>query len=240
MYRFYLNEELKQYIREEHIEKNSEKVIDDYLQELNYTVNVDLKIGSSQLHLTNLRLFPDWENKCMMCKSVASEHVIDKDAEYDPQSRIAKMLDFETFKIPFDEFLMENVKVTTVYYGGRVITDSFIQAIINGQDTNGLQGYKYSFIKEAFDDKPSCDYVYKINNHFYEVSYITAGMYAKDKTHFGDELSLVRIDAIGTYYYKTAFELLRGEGYLDRLEQTEDGLYIPNLTIQKYKRVKYN
>ena len=29
MYRFYLNDELKQYFREEHIEKNSEKVIED-------------------------------------------------------------------------------------------------------------------------------------------------------------------------------------------------------------------
>ena len=103
MYRFYLNDELKQYIREERIEKNSEKVIEDYLEELNYTVNIDLKIGSSQLHLTNLRLFPDWENKCMRCKSVASEN-LNKDAEYNPQSRIAKILDFDTFKIPFDEF----------------------------------------------------------------------------------------------------------------------------------------
>ena len=236
MYRFYLNDELKQYFREEHIEKNSEKVIEDYLEELNYTVNIDLKIGSSQLHLTNLRLFPDWENKCMRCKSVASEHIIDKDAEYDPQSRIAKMLDFETFKIPFDEFLMENVKVTTVYYGQMIITDTIVHAIINGKDTNGLQGYKYSFIKEAFDDKPLCDYVYKINNHFYEVYYSPAGMYNKDKTHFGDELSLTRVDD-GQYCFKTAFELLRGEGYLDRLEQTEDGLYIPNLTIQKYKKI---
>ena len=237
MYRFYLNDELKQYFREEHIEKNSEKVIEDYLEELNYTVNIDLKIGSSQLHLTNLRLFPDWENKCMKCKSVASEHVIDKDAEYDPQSRISKMLDFETFRIPFDEFLMENVKVTTVYYGQMIITDSIVRAIINGKDTNGLQGYKYSFIKEAFDDTPSLDYVYKINNHFYEVYYSPAGMYSKDKTHFGDEISLTRVDS-GQYCFKTAFELLRGEGYLDRLEQTEDGLYIPNLTIQKYKKVK--
>ena len=48
MYRFYLNDQLKKYIREEHIEKNSEKVIEDYLEELNYTVNIDLKIGSSQ------------------------------------------------------------------------------------------------------------------------------------------------------------------------------------------------
>lgn len=47
MYRFYLNEELKQYFREEHIEKNSEKVIEDYLEELNYTVNIDLKIGTN-------------------------------------------------------------------------------------------------------------------------------------------------------------------------------------------------
>ena len=235
MYRFYLNDELKQYIREEHIEKNSEKVIEDYLEELNYTVNIDLKIGSSQLHLTNLRLFPDWDNKCMRCKSVASEN-LNKDAEYDPQSRIAKMLDFETFKIPFDEFLMENVKVITVYYGQMIITDSIVRAIINGKDTNGLQGYKYSFIKEAFDDKPLCDYIYKINNHFYEVYYSPAGMYSKDKTHFGDEISLTRVDS-GQYCFKTAFELLKGEGYLDSLKQTDDGLYIPNLRIQKYKKV---
>ena len=235
MYRFYLNDELKHYIREERIEKNSEKVIEDYLEELNYTVNIDLKIGSSQLHLTNLRLFPDWENKCMRCKSVASEN-LNKDAEYNPQSRIAKILDFDTFKIPFDEFLMENVKVTTVYYGQMIITDSVIRAIINGQDTNGLQGYKYSFIKEAFDDKPLCDYIYKINNHFYEVYYSPAGMHSKDKTHFGDEISLTRVDN-GQYCFKTVFELLKGEGYLDRLKQTEDGLYIPNLTIQKYKKV---
>lgn len=235
MYRFYLNDELKQYIREERIEKNSEKVIEDYLEELNYTVNIDLKIGSSQLHLTNLRLFPDWENKCMRCKSVASEN-LNKDAEYNPQSRIAKILDFDTFKIPFDEFLMENVKVTTVYYGQMIITDTIVRAIINGQDTNGLQGYKYSFIKEAFDDKPYCDYIYKINNHFYEVYYSPAGMHSKDKTHFGDEISLTRVDD-GQYCFKTAFELLRGESYLDRLEQTEDGLYIPNLSIQKYKKV---
>lgn len=235
MYRFYLNDELKQYIREEHIEKNSEKVIEDYLEELNYTVNIDLKIGSSQLHLTNLRLFPDWKNKCMRCKSVASEN-LNKDAEYDPQSRIAKMLNFETFQIPFDEFLMENVKVTTVYYGQMIITDTIVRTIINGQDTNGLQGYKYSFIKEAFDDKPLCDYIYKINNHFYEVYYSPAGMYSKDKTHFGDEISLTRVDS-GQYCFKTAFELLKGEGYLDSLEQTEDGLYIPNLTIKKYKKV---
>lgn len=235
MYRFYLNDELKQYIREEHIEKNSEKVIEDYLEELNYTVNIDLKIGSSQLHLTNLRLFPDWKNKCMRCKSVASEN-LNKDAEYDPQSRIAKMLNFETFQIPFDEFLMENVKVTTVYYGQMIITDTIVRAIINGQDTNGLQGYKYSFIKEAFDDKPLCDYIYKINNHFYEVYYSPAGMYSKDKTHFGDEISLMRVDN-GQYCFKTAFELLKGEGYLDSLKQTDDGLYIPNLRIQKYKKV---
>ena len=235
MYRFYLNDELKQYIREEHIEKNSEKVIEDYLEELNYTVNIDLKIGSSQLHLTNLRLFPDWDNKCMRCKSVASEN-LNKDAEYDPQSRIAKMLNFETFQIPFDEFLMENVKVTTVYYGQMIITDSIVRAIINGKDTNGLQGYKYSFIKEAFDDKPLCDYIYKINNHFYEVYYSPAGMYSKDKTHFGDEISLTRVDS-GQYCFKTAFELLKGEGYLDSLKQTDDGLYIPNLRIQKYKKV---
>ena len=235
MYRFYLNDELKHYIREERIEKNSEKVIEDYLEELNYTVNIDLKIGSSQLHLTNLRLFPDWENKCMRCKSVASEN-LNKDAEYNPQSRIAKILDFDTFKIPFDEFLMENVKVTTVYYGQMIITDSVIRAIINGQDTNGLQGYKYSFIKEAFDDKPLCDYIYKINNHFYEVYYSPAGMHSKDKTHFGDEISLTRVDN-GQYCFKTVFELLKGEGYLDRLKQTEDGLYIPNLTIKKKKKV---
>ena len=212
-------------------------MIEDYLEELNYTVNLDLKIGSSRLHLTNLRLSPDWENKCMRCKSVASEHIIDNDAEYDPQSRIAKMLDFETFKIPFDEFLMENVKVTTVYYGQMIITDSIVRAIINGKDTNGLQGYKYSFIKEAFDDKSSLDYVYKINNQFYEVYYHPAGIHSKDKTHFGDEISLTRVDD-GQYCFMTAFELLRGEGYLDRLEQTDNGLYIPNLSIQKYKKVK--
>ena len=229
MYRFLLNDQLKKYIREEHLERKKDNVIKDYMRELKYEVNINFNIGESLLFISYVKIKFDWENKCVRCISAA------KDSDSASFKKLNEIINFDTFKIPFDDFFKDNVSVKTVHYGQMDITNQIVAVILDSQ-TDDLTGYKYSFIKEAFDhDGP--DTIYRINNVFYTVDYSHPGKYDDDQTHFGDKLMLTNCSN-GQYHDVTAFELLRSKyGYCNELERTENGLYIPNLSIQKYKKV---
>ena len=229
MYRFLLNDQLKKYIREEHLERKKDNVIKDYMRELEYEVNINFNIGESLLFISYVKIKFDWENKCVRCISAA------KDSDSASFKKLNEIINFDTFKIPFDDFFKDNVSVKTVHYGQMDITNQIVAVILDSQ-TDDLTGYKYSFIKEAFDhDGP--DTIYRINNVFYTVDYSHPGKYDDDQTHFGDKLMLTNCSN-GQYHDVTAFELLRSKyGYCNELERTENGLYIPNLSIQKYKKV---
>ena len=229
MYRFLLNDQLKKYIREEHLERKKDNVIKDYMRELEYEVNINFNIGESLLFISYVKIKFDWENKCVRCISAA------KDSDSASFKKLNEIINFDTFKIPFDDFFKDNVSVKTVHYGQMDITNQIVAVILDSQ-TDDLTGYKYSFIKEAFDhDGP--DTIYRINNVFYTAYYSHPGKYDDDQTHFGDKLMLTNCSN-GQYHDVTAFELLRSKyGYCNELERTENGLYIPNLSIQKYKKV---
>lgn len=226
MFRFYLNDEIKQYIREEHVDRDKISVVRDHLRETDYVCNVNINMGSSMMFLTNVKMVPDWENKCMRFKSCETSPTV--------KETLQKMLDLSnTFNVPFEEFINDNVSVKTVWYGHMDITERVIQMLIDAYNDD-LVAYKYSFIKEAFDGH-AFDNIYKINNKFYEVTYVHSGVHDDDKTHFGDKLCLTE-STTGQYHYVTALELLRGKyDYNEGLKKTEEGLLIPDLSIKKYK-----
>ena len=231
MYRFLLNDQLKKYIHEEHLERKKNDVIKDYMRELEYEVNINFNIGESLLFISYVKIKFDWDNKCVRCISAA------KDSDSTSFKKLNEIINFDTFKIPFDDFFKDNVSVKTVHYGQMDITNQIVAVILDSQ-TDDLAGYKYSFIKEAFDhDGPGT--IYRINNVFYTVYYSHPGKYDNDQTHFGDKLMLTNCSN-GQYHDVTAFELLRSKyGYCNELERTEDGLYIPRLKIERYDRRDY-
>lgn len=231
MYRFLLNDQLKKYIREEHLERKKNDVIKDYMRELEYEVNINFNIGESLLFISYVKIKFDWENKCVRCISAT------KDSDSVSFKKLNEIINFDTFKIPFDDFFKDNVSVKTVHYGQMDITNQIVAVILDSQ-TDDLTGYKYSFIKEAFDhDGPGT--IYRINNVFYTAYYSHPGKYDDDQTHFGDKLMLTNCSN-GQYHDVTAFELLRSKyGYCNELERTEDGLYIPRLKIERYERRDY-
>jgi hypothetical protein len=231
MYRFLLNDQLKKYIREEYLVRNKDNVIKDYMRELEYEVNINFNIGESLLFISYVKIKFDWENKCVRCISAT------KDSDSASFKKLNEIINFDTFKIPFEDFFKDNVSVKTVHYGQMDITNQIVAVILDSQ-TDDLTGYKYSFIKEAFDhDGPGT--IYRINNVFYTVDYSHPGKYDNDQTHFGDKLMLTNCSN-GQYHDVTAFELLRSKyGYCNELERTEDGLYIPRLKIERYERRDY-
>lgn len=218
MFRFYLNEQLKRYIREVRIERNKVDVIRDYLRELNYEVSVNINIGENLMFFKNVKLVPDWEEKAFR---------IDMDSKSETTQTMNGLVDFNNnFKIPFQLFLDGHVSVKTVWYGHMTVTDKFVDMITNAYDNN-LYGYKYEFIKEAFEHPYRC--VYEINNKFYNVHMHSPSQYCSEY-----QLDLSECQT-GQSHFVTAIELLRGKySYTGELRKTEDGLLIPNLTIKKY------
>lgn len=221
MFRYYLNEQLGKYIREVRIERNKVDVIRDYLRELEYEVSVNMNIGENLMFFNNVKLLPDWEAKAFR---------LDMDSESETTPTMNTLVDFNNnFKIPFQLFLDGHVSVKTVWYGGMMITDKFVDMITNAYNDD-LYGYKYEFIKEAFQNP--CKYVYEINGTFYDVHMHSPSQYCSEY-----QLNLSERQT-GQSHFVTALELLRGKySYTSELRKTEDGLLIPNLTIEKYEKI---
>ena len=218
MFRFYLNEQLRKYIREDRVERNKVDVIRDYLRELEYEVSVNINVGENLIFFKNVKLLPDWEAKAFR---------LDMNSESETTQTMNSLVDFNNdFKIPFQLFLDGHVSVKTVWYGGMIVTDRFVDMITDAY-SNDLYGYKYEFIKEVFQNPYK--YVYEINGKFYDAYICSPNQYCS--VH---QLDLMERQT-GQSHFVTALELLRGEySYTGELEKTEDGLLIPNLTIKKY------
>jgi hypothetical protein len=219
MYRFKLNEQLEKYIREVRIEHERVDVIRDYLRELEYDVSVNINIGGNLMFFKCVGLVPDWQAQAFrISMSSASETTYSMNT----------ICDFrKDFVIPFQLFLDGHVSVKTVDYGGMILTEKIID-MINDAYGDELYGYRYEFIKESFD-KPF-EYIYMINNKFYEAYVCSPNKYC-----FEYQLDLTECQT-GQSHYVTALELLRGKySYISELSKTEDGLLIPNLSIKKYK-----
>lgn len=221
MFRYYLNDQLKKYIREVRREHNKIDVIKDYLRELEYVVSVNINIGDNLMFFKHVILVPDWQTKAFrLSMSSASETT----------HTMNTMCDFNNnFMIPFQLFLDGHVSVKTVDYGGMILTEKIIN-MINDAYGDELYGYRYEFIKESFD-KPF-EYIYMINNKFYEAYVCSPNKYCSEY-----QLDLTECQT-GQSHYVTALELLRGKySYTSELRKTEDGLLIPNLSIKKYKLI---
>lgn len=221
MFRFKLNEQLEKYIREIGIKRNKADVIKDYLKELEYEVSVNMNIGENLIFFKNVKLLPDWEAKAFR---------LDMNSKSETTQTMNSMVDFNNdFKIPFQLFLDGHVSVKTVWYGHMTITDKFVDMITNAYNDD-LYGYRYEFIKEAFDEP--FDHVYMINHVFYTVHVCSPDKYCSEY-----QLDLTERQT-GQSHFVTALELLRGKySYTSELRKTEDGLLIPNLTIEKYQKL---
>jgi hypothetical protein len=102
--------------------------------------------------------------------------------------------------------------------------------MINDTFGDGLYGYRYEFINESFDEP--FNHVYMINHTFYTVHVCSPDKYCSEY-----QLDLTECQT-GQSHYVTALELLRGKySYISDLRKTEDGLLIPNLTIEKYQKI---
>lgn len=221
MFRYYLNEQLGKYIREVRREHNKIDVIKDYLRELEYSVLVNVNIGDNLMFFKCVILVPDWEAKAFrLSMSSANETT----------HTMNTMCDFNNnFMIPFQLFLDGHVSVKTVDYGGMILTEKIIN-MINDAYGDELYGYRYEFIKESFDK--SFDHVYMINHKFYTAHICSPNQYCSEY-----QLDLTECET-GQSHYVTALELLRGKySYTSELRKTEDGLLIPNLTIEKYQKI---
>ena len=221
MFRFKLDEQLEKYIREVRIEHNRVDVIRDYLREIEYDVSVNINIGGNFMFFKCVGLVPDWEAKAFR---------VSMSLESETTHTMNTMCDFRNnFMIPFQMFLDGHVSVKTVNYGGMILTDKIID-MINASYGDDLYGYRYEFIKESFDQP--FDHVYMINHKFYEVHMCSPNQYCSEY-----ELDLTECET-GQSHYVTALELLRGKySYTSELRKTEDGLLIPNLTIEKYQKI---
>lgn len=221
MFRFKLNEQLKKYIREVRIEHNKTDVIRDYLRELEYECDITISIGESEFKFNGFTVLPDWESQCFR---------IDKKNRDNTFNHMNEIFDLKnTFKIPFTTVQGGHVKFVTTWYGNMDITNKFIELIENAY-SDELYGYRYEFIKESFDN--SYAYVYMINHEFYNVYISSPNKYCTEY-----QLNLTECRT-GQSHFVTALELLRGAySYTSELEKTEDGLLIPNLTIEKYKKI---
>ena len=221
MFKFELNDQLKKYIREVRIEHKKADVIKDYLRELEYSVSVNVNIGDNLMFFKSVILVPDWEAKAFrLSMSSASETT----------HTMNTMCNFNNdFKIPFQMFLDGHVSVKTVMYGSMPLTNKIIN-MINDAYGAELYGYRYEFIKESFDK--SFDHVYMINHKFYTAHMCSPNQYCSEY-----QLDLTECET-GQSHYVTALELLRGKySYTSELRKTEDGLLIPNLTIEKYEKI---
>lgn len=221
MFRFELNDQLKKYIKEVRIEHNKVDVIRDYLRELEYEVSVNMNIGGNLMFFKCVILIPDWEAKAFrlsMSSTSETTHAMNT------------MCDFNNnFMIPFKMFLDGHVSVKTVMYGSMLLTNKIIN-MINDAYGDELYGYRYEFIKESFDK--SFDHVYMINHKFYTAHMCSPNQYCSEY-----QLDLTECET-GQSHYVTALELLRGKySYISELRKTEDGLLIPNLTIEKYQKL---
>lgn len=221
MFRFELNDQLKKYIKEVRIEHNKVDVIRDYLRELEYAVSVNINIGDNLMFFKHVILIPDWEAKAFrLSMSSASETT----------HTMNTMCDFNNnFMIPFKMFLDGHVSVKTVMYGSMLLTNKIIN-MINDAYGDELYGYRYAFIKESFDQP--FNHIYMINHKFYEAHMCSPNQYCSEY-----QLDLTECET-GQSHYVSALELLRGKySYTSELRKTEDGLLIPDLTIEKYQKI---
>lgn len=223
MFRFELNDNLKQYIKEVEILKNKVDIVRDYLRELEYKCDITINIGDFKMVLPGFLVIPDWEAKCFRITRKG------KSSESDESFKaLDDMLDLKNqFNIPFKMVLEGHVEFITSRYGHMDITSKFVELI--EQAYGDMAGYRYEFIKEAWDD-PSHDTIYNINGIYY-TAYLTSS--AHNPTAMLLDLKECQT---GQSHYVTALELLRGKySYVHELDKTVGGLYIPRLCIKKYK-----
>ena len=218
MFRFYLNEQIKKYIREVSIQRNKVDVVRDYLKELNDWVTVSINVGRNSMHFKSVKLIPDWEAKCFMLQI----------NDYD-KSNMNQYVDFNNnFKIPFKDVLDCKVGIRAARSDHLELTRPIVNMLTDAYD-NDLIGYRYEFIKEAWGEPYKN--IYKINTAFYDVHVHSPSMYCNEY-----QLDLSNCET-GQSMFVTALELLRGKYHsTSELKTNEDGLLIPRLRIEKYTR----
>ena len=223
MFRFELNDNLKQYIKEVEILKNKVDIVREYLRELEYECDITINIGDFKMVLPGFLVIPDWEAKCFRITRKDKAHESDTSFKL-----INDMLDLNnSFNIPFNLVIEGHVEFITTWYGNMNITDRFVDLV--EQAYGDMTGYRYEFIKEAW------------NNQFHDIIYdINGTLYTTNLTSFDDNpVMSLRLEECqtGQSHYVTAMELLRGKySYVHELKKTADGLYIPRLRrIKKYE-----
>lgn len=223
MFRFELNDNLKQYIKEVDITKNKVDIVRDYMRELEYECDITISIYDFKMVLPGFLVIPDWEAKCF--RITRNDKALESDATF---KLINDILDLNNhFNIPFNMVLEGHVLFITTWYGHMNITDRFVELI--EQAYGDMTGYRYEFIKEAWI------------NQFHDIIYdINGTLYTAYLTSFGDNpVMSLRLEECqtGQSHHVTAMELLRGKySYVHELKKTDDGLYIPRLRhIKKYE-----
>ena len=208
-YEFYLNDNLKKYIREAYESRDKLEITRDYMTELQHECDIAINCGDSYMRLKKFYIVPDWEAKCFR---------IDRKFRRETYQMLDRMMNLKnTFSIPFEYVRAGHVKFIESFYAKTDLTQKYIELI--DAAVGELRGTKYEFIPEAWD----MDCLYKINGTFYTV-YL-----------FKDQLHLTRCDN-GQYVDVTPLELLRGKyDYISQLKK-ENGLLIPNLEIEKYTK----
>lgn len=209
-YEFYLNDNLKKYIREAYESRDKLEITRDYMAELEHQCDITINCGDSYMTLRRFYIVPDWEAKCFR---------INRKFHRESYELLDRMMDLKnTFNIPFEYVRAGHVKFVESFWAKTDLTQKYIELI--DVAFGELRGTKYEFIPEAWDE----DCLYKINGTFYTV-YL-----------FKDQLHLRRCDN-GQCVDVTPLELLRGKyDYISQLKK-ENGLLIPNLEIEKYTKV---
>lgn len=209
-YEFYLNDNLKKYIREAYESRDKLEITMDYMAELQHECDITINCGDSYMRLERFYIVPDWEAKCFR---------IDRKPRRESYELLDRILNLRnTFKIPFEYVRAGYVKFIESHYAGTNLTQKYIELI--DAASGEFRGTKYEFIPEAWDENS----LYRINGTFYTV-YL-----------FKDQLHLTRCDN-GQCEDVTPLELLRGKyNYISDLKK-ENGLLMPNLEIEKYTKV---
>jgi hypothetical protein len=183
------------------------------MAELQSDCDITIDWGDSYIRLKRFCIVPDWEAKCFR---------IDRKSRGESYELLNRVLDLKnTFNIPFEYVRDGYVKFEQSFYAGTDLTQKYIELI--DAAAGEFRGTKYEFIPEAWDK----DCLYKINGTFYTVYLLE------------DKLQLTRCDN-GQYEDVTPIELLRGKyNYISDLKK-ENGLLIPDLEIEKYRRADDN
>ena len=209
-YEFYLNDNLKKYIREACESRDKLEITRDYMAELEHECDITINCGDSYMTLRRFCIVPDWEAKCFR---------IDRKHRRESYQLLDRMMNLKnTFNIPFEYVRAGHIKFVESFYARTDLTQKYIELI--DAAFGELRGTKYEFIPEAWDENS----LYRINGTFYTV-YL-----------FKDQLHLRRCDN-GQCVDVTPLELLRGKyDYISQLKK-ENGLLIPNLEIERYTKV---